>query len=212
MLGLRVGAVKTRLFRSRSRLRQTIVNRYNQEYFATYGQRRLKSMVKVEVLDVFRSEGRSTQLVLLLDRTVPRVLLILVGEFEAKAMALNSRGVQLPRPMTYQLMPQLLEAVGGEIDHVRVEAMRATTFFAVIVVRGPEGTREVDARPSDAVMDRCGVEIPFASDTVFNSHGIETSNRQFLEGAPSSERRIDEKAVEELREAVLDHVKSLREN
>lgn len=181
-------------------------------------------MVKVEVLDVFPVEGCSSQGVLLLDRAVPRVLLMLIGEKEGRAMALNSRGVRLPRPETHELIPQIVEAAGADIEHVRVEALRSSTFFGIIAVRWPDGTREVDARPSDAInialcagrpiyvndslMDRCGIEIPFASDTVFRAPGIEQIQKQFLELVSKSRPSIGEQTQEEIGRTVLEHVKT----
>ena len=185
-------------------------------------------MVKVEVLDVFPAKGSSSQFALLLDRAGPRVLFMLIGETEGHAMALNSRGVQLPRPMTYQLIPQMVQAAGGEIEHVRVEALRGITFFAIIAVRGPDGTKEVDARPSDAinialcaglpiyvndsVMERCAVDIPFPSDTAFRAHGIEQIHEKFRDRASKSRSEIDERVEGELTRVVLEHVKTMTAN
>ena len=182
-------------------------------------------MVKVELPDVFPAKQQSSQFVLLLDRAVPRVLFMLIGEAEGHAIALNSRGVQLPRPMTYQVIPQMIQAAGGEIESVRVEALRGTTFFAIIAIKGPEGIKEVDARPSDAinialcarlpiyvndsVMDRCAGEIPFPSDTVFRAHGIEQIREQFRERASKPPPKVAKDVIGELGRAVLEHVSTL---
>lgn len=225
LLGVSVGAVKTRLSRSRSRLRDTIVNRYNEEYFLSYAERRAKNMIEVEVIDVFQMRGQNQYGVLLLDRAVPRVLPFMVGQAEGKAMALSSRAVDLGRPMTYQLVSQLIEAAGGTVDHVRIEALRGSTYFAVIVVRSDGVLHEVDSRPSDAIniaicakrpiyanpelLDRNGIELPFDRNTVFEPRGMLLLEGQATNGISAPRMDTSSEGREQGRKAVLEYVKSL---
>jgi hypothetical protein len=90
-----------------------------------------------------------------------RFLPIWIGHHEANAIALQLEGVHVPRPMTHDLLGQVLEAVGASIRQVRIRDMRDHTYFAdlVLLVQGHEA--RVDARPSDAVAMavRAGAEI-----------------------------------------------------
>jgi len=76
---------------------------------------------------------------------------IWIGPAEATALALILEAVETPRPLTYQLAASLLAAAGGRATETRITRLDEGTFYAVVVVDGPAGRSEVDARPSDAV-------------------------------------------------------------
>ena len=59
--------------------------------------------------------------------------------------------IEMPRPMTYQLAANLITAAGSRLTEVRITSLVEGVFYAVVVVEAPEGTVEVDARPSDAL-------------------------------------------------------------
>jgi bifunctional DNase/RNase len=81
-----------------------------------------------------------------------RQLPIWIGPFEAQAIALEMRGLPSPRPLTHDLMKQLVERLGGKLERVVIEDLRDGTYFATVHVAGPEGKHvAVDARPSDAI-------------------------------------------------------------
>jgi hypothetical protein len=87
----------------------------------------------------------------LAERDGPRRLPIWVGPVEATVLALSLQAVEMPRPMTYQMAVGLLDACGSRVSEVRITRLAGEVFYAVVVVDGPAGRREVDARPSDAV-------------------------------------------------------------
>ena len=68
---------------------------------------------------------------------------------DGKAITLES--AETPRPFTYQLAADVVAAAGSGITEVRITKLVAPIFHAVVIVRAPDGSREVDARPSDAV-------------------------------------------------------------
>jgi hypothetical protein len=81
-----------------------------------------------------------------------RDLSIWIGPFEAQAIAMEMEGVPSPRPLTHDLMKQLVERLGGKLDRVVIEAMRDNTYFATVHLETPGGKGlTVDARPSDAI-------------------------------------------------------------
>lgn len=112
-------------------------------------------LVEVRVVDVRRrpAEGERPNFVAVVLEEVagPRRLPIWVGDFEGTAIALHLERVDLPRPLTYVFTASLLQAAGGRLREVRIERLVDEAFYAVAVVDGPQGTREVDARPSDAL-------------------------------------------------------------
>ena len=154
-LGISVGTVKVRLHRARRRLRIWLVSNYPD--MVPKVQRR-KVMVKVSIADVVKhqktdSQGRPSTLhiVLLKEEVGQRVLPIIVGPFEGQSIAMGLAGFSTPRPTTFRFMASLLGAAKAEVEQVRVETLRATTFYAVVRVRRGKTVNEVDARPSDAL-------------------------------------------------------------
>ena len=92
----------------------------------------------------------NTPIVILKDKDGDRVLPIWVGVFEANAIALQIENVSTPRPMTHDLLRNIITDLDGRVDRIVVSDLKDNTFFALIhlTVKG-EGIA-VDARPSDA--------------------------------------------------------------
>jgi bifunctional DNase/RNase len=90
-------------------------------------------------------------IVILKDKLGERVLSIWVGIFEANAIALQIENVPTPRPMTHDLLRNVIADLDGRVDRVVVSDLKDNTFFAVIhlTVRGERVA--IDARPSDAI-------------------------------------------------------------
>ena len=90
-------------------------------------------------------------IVILKDKDGDRVLPIWVGIFEANAIALQIENVATPRPMTHDLLRNIIADLDGQVDRVVVCDLKDNTFYAVIhlTVRGERVA--IDARPSDAI-------------------------------------------------------------
>lgn len=80
-----------------------------------------------------------------------RLLPIFIGSPEATAIALALEEVETPRPMTHDLVKDLLDEIGARIERVTVTEIRESTFYAEILVRSGTEVHAVSARPSDAV-------------------------------------------------------------
>ena len=93
----------------------------------------------------------NTPIVILKDKDGDRVLPIWVGVFEANAIALQIENIATPRPMTHDLLRNIINDLDGRVDRIVVSDLKDNTFFALIhlTVKG-EGIA-VDARPSDAI-------------------------------------------------------------
>jgi uncharacterized protein len=112
--------------------------------------------VDAEVIDVCRADGpddplRRPHIVVLRERDGTRRLPMYTGAAEAVALACSLAATEMPRPMTYQLAANLLTAAGSRLTEVRITRLTEGVFYAVVVVEGPGGAVEVDARPSDAL-------------------------------------------------------------
>ena len=147
-------------------------------------------MREVDVIGV-RVEMPSNQpIVLLREVGGDRYLPIWIGAVEATAIAFAQQGVVPPRPLTHDLIKDLLAATGNDLDEVRITEMKDGIFYAVLVFGSGV---EVSARPSDsiALALRTGARIVCATD-VLAEVGIAVPDEQ-------------EEAVEKFRE-FLDHV------
>lgn len=104
-----------------------------------------------------------------------RRLPIIIGAFEAQAIALELEKIQPPRPMTHDLLRDTLEAVGAEVLDIVIDELREGTFFAKVryIHEGDEG--QLDSRPSDAVALAVRVDSPiYVSPSVMEEAGIPT--------------------------------------
>jgi uncharacterized protein len=90
-------------------------------------------------------------IVVLKDKDGDRVLPIWVGVFEANAIALQIENVATPRPMTHDLLRNVIVDLDGAVDRVVVSDLQESTFFAVIHLTVKGEHLVVDARPSDAI-------------------------------------------------------------
>lgn len=120
-------------------------------------------------------KGTTSPVMLLGAANLPgRMLPIWIGQPEATAISLVLENQAFPRPMTHDLFLKALEAVGVQLDHVRITHIEGGTYYATIALRDLEGRlRAVDARPSDAVAlaARAGCPV-YAADEVLEQGGI----------------------------------------
>lgn len=93
----------------------------------------------------------SMPIVILRDEAGQRVLPIWVGVFEANAIALQIENVTPPRPMTHDLLRNVIDHLHASVEKIVVTDLKDNTFFAAIHLQLREGTAVIDARPSDAM-------------------------------------------------------------
>jgi len=104
--------------------------------------------VQVEILGLSSSQASGGAYALILkEANGTRRLPIIIGAFEAQSIALEMEGIKPPRPLTHDLMKNLIDLLGGELIDVLISELRDGTFFARINL----DTQEIDSRPSDAI-------------------------------------------------------------
>ena len=131
-------------------------------------------MVEMHLSSV-RVEIPSNNPLLLLQETTGtrRTLPIYIGQPEAQAIAFAQQGVKTPRPMTHDLIRDLLEELGAQVECVVITELRDRTYYAElrIVVGGNHHT--VSARPSDAVALAVRAECPiYAEEELLDAEGV----------------------------------------
>jgi len=120
-----------------------------------------------------------------------RVLPIYIGPEEARAIALALEGITTPRPMTHDLLRDVLGAVDVELVSIRVTELRDATFYAELELRAGDRTIQVSSRPSDAVALAVRVDAPiFASEQVLADAAMPAADE--AEDAAEAEEIVDQ--------------------
>jgi uncharacterized protein len=130
-------------------------------------------MIEMDLAGV-RVELPSNQpIVLLKEREGERYLPIWIGAAEAAAIALSLQGVVTPRPMTHDLMKNILEEMAVQVSEIVITELRDGTFFAVINMQRNGSAFEISSRPSDAIALAVRLNTPiFASEEVLSEASI----------------------------------------
>jgi bifunctional DNase/RNase len=108
-------------------------------------------LIEMTIKGLMLDPVTNTPIVILKDKDGDRVLPIWVGLFEANAIALQIENVATPRPMTHDLLRNIITDLDGRVDRIVVSDLKENTFYAIVhlTVRGERVA--VDARPSDAI-------------------------------------------------------------
>jgi uncharacterized protein len=119
----------------------------------------------------------NSPILILKDPDSERTLPIWIGLLEATAIASELESVTFSRPMTHDLMRNLLESTSCSVDRVEVTDLKDNTFYALIHLSGSSGQLSVDSRPSDAIALALRTEAPiFVADEVLERSSSESSN------------------------------------
>ena len=119
-----------------------------------------------------------------------KFLPIWIGHPEAAAILMKLQSQAPPRPMTHDLLSDMLEQLGAQIVRITVTELRENTFYAQITLQQDGGEIEIDSRPSDAIALAIRAEAPiFAADRVIEESAIE------FEGEEIDQDRLDEEVA-----------------
>jgi hypothetical protein len=119
-----------------------------------------------------------------------KFLPIWIGHNEAAAILMKLQSQAPPRPMTHDLLSDMLEQLGAQVVRITVTELRENTFYAQITVAQDGSEIEVDSRPSDAIALAIRTEAPiFAADRVIEESAIE------FEGDEVTEEQLEEEVA-----------------
>ena len=131
-------------------------------------------MIELELVGVRVELPHNQPIVLLKERTGERFLPIWIGAVEATSIAFALQGVATARPMTHDLMRDLLASLDVSVDRIVVTQLRERTFYAEIQMTQDGETIVVSSRPSDAIALAVRATVPiFADEEVLSEAGIE---------------------------------------
>jgi len=130
-------------------------------------------MVEVTVDSVRVSLLSQHRVVILKDINEERYLPIWIGPFEADAITIQLRGIEVARPQTHDLLKSVLDVIGARVHHILVNDLRNDTFYARIVVDSNSRRLEIDSRPSDAIALAVRVGAPiFVAESVMERAAV----------------------------------------
>lgn len=108
--------------------------------------------VQVDILGLSTSPSSAGAYALILkESNGKRKLPIIIGAFEAQSIALELEGMKPPRPLTHDLMKNIIDTFAVSLNEVCISELRDGTFYAKLFVEGVSETQEIDSRPSDAI-------------------------------------------------------------
>ncbi len=141
-------------------------------------------LVAVRVDRVTLDTSTNRFVVILKDDIQSRWLPIVVGSTEAQAIALQLEKISPPRPLTHDLIKNILDSIKVFVTRIVVNDLRENTYFAAISVKTNGSVREVDARPSDAIALALRVQAPiFVEENVMKRAAVleQLPDQQFSE-------------------------------
>lgn len=156
-------------------------------------------MIEMELVGISVETQTNTPVVLLRESPEPkRALPIFVGAPEAASIAYAVQGVEPPRPMTHDLLCQILDTLGAVVERVVISELRDSTFLAELHVRHAGELHALSARPSDAiaiaVRTKCAL---FADEAVVAEASVE-----FTDDDGPAESRDPDELVDEFKQFI----------
>jgi len=117
-------------------------------------------MIEVRVAHLGLDRNNNTPVVILQELNGQRVLPIWIGPAEASAIAMEIAGIKFARPLTHDLLKQVIVGLGGELRKVLITRVQENTYYAELHIYRDESVIQVDARPSDSIAVALRLKAP----------------------------------------------------
>lgn len=110
-------------------------------------------MIEMELNKIIIDEKRQDQVIVLKEKEGTRLLPIIIGFLEANAIKMKVAGLMPPRPLTHDLLNNVIASLDAEVKKILIDKLEDSTFHAKIVLASKSSAEEktVDARPSDSI-------------------------------------------------------------
>jgi len=182
--------------------------------------------VRMELSRVIITELGDQQVIFLREVDGDRSFPIMIGTNEAVAIDRRLKGIETPRPMTHELLANVIEKLGARLEKIVVSELRSHTFIATLYLATASGSIEVDSRPSDAIAVGVASDTPIyvaekVLDTVLNPPASKNDRLDLLRGrldmlgeqiSVLSERLNDDTFLSQMPQDVIDrHRQQLEE-
>ncbi len=145
------------------------------------------SKIQLEILGLSASQASSGAYALILkEASGTRRLPIVIGANEAQAIAIELEGIKAQRPMTHDLMKNIIEQLRGTVVEVCIVDLRDSTFYAAIVIDGI--AEDIDARPSDAIALAVRFNAPiYVTESILEEVGQDPEQDESADGEVEGE-------------------------
>ncbi len=118
-------------------------------------------MIEMKVMGIALDTRTGSPIVVLHDKANRKALPIWIGSAEASAIIRKIENLTVSRPMTHDLIINIIEKTGYELDHIEINDVEKETYYATLFLKNSEGRiLEIDSRPSDAIAAAIRVDAP----------------------------------------------------
>jgi len=137
-------------------------------------------MIEMNIKGLMVDPITNMPIIILRDPEGQKVLPIWVGVFEANAIALQIENIQTPRPMTHDLLRNVIQDLRAAVEKIVVCDLKDNTFYAMIHLQTPAGPVAIDARPSDAIALALRTHAPILVDekVIDNAKSVDFANEK----------------------------------
>ena len=154
------------------------------------------AMVEVTIDSIRVSLMSQQRIVILKEIDSDRFLPIWIGAYEAEAITLSLQEIEVTRPLTHDLLRNVLNDLGAEVMQVNITELRNDVFYARILIQVNGRELEIDSRPSDALALAVRVHTPiFVSEDVMDEAAtipeLEVEDGELPQGEESSDERLE---------------------
>lgn len=148
-------------------------------------------MIEMKVMGIALDTRSGSPIVVLHDLENKRALPIWIGSAEASAIIRKIEKLSVARPMTHDLVVEVVDKTGYEVDRVEINDVEEETYFATIFLKKDEELIEIDSRPSDAIAVAMRADAP-----IFVTENV------LMDGAVSTDSARDEEEAEEFKDFI----------
>ena len=132
-------------------------------------------MIEVRVAHLGLDKATNTPVVILQEKEGERVLPIWIGPAEASAIAMELAGVKFSRPLTHDLVKQIVVGLGATLEQVVISQVKDNTYYAEMHLHRDDHVVHVDARPSDSIAVALRLKAPiFTSESLLDLTAVDT--------------------------------------
>lgn len=109
-------------------------------------------LIEMEISKIRIDERRGEQVIVLKEKQGLRILPIIIGISEITSIKMKLSGIVPPRPLTHDLMANMIDILGTSLERIIINKLEFNTFFAKLILKTKQGNiEEIDARPSDSI-------------------------------------------------------------
>jgi bifunctional DNase/RNase len=132
-------------------------------------------MIEVKVAHLGLDRTTNTPVVILQEKEGERVLPIWIGPAEASAIAMELAGVKFARPLTHDLVKQIIVGLGGDLRRVIITQVKENTYYAELHIHRDDHVVQIDARPSDSIAVALRLKAPiFTQEDLLELTSVDT--------------------------------------